>query len=72
MSPFINWGMMILAAYLCFSCNKNEIIILRILYMFIAVIFAPYYIIYYVMYHYVFREPCTMSFIKAGLPTKLI
>jgi hypothetical protein len=72
MSPLLNWALMILAGYMSYSCNSKENIVLRIIYFFIAIIFAPYYLIYYVMYHYVFREPCNKSFIKAGTPTKLI
>lgn len=71
-SIILNYSLMILAGYLCYNCNKNENIIIRILYFIIAIIFSPYYIIYYVTYHYVFKEPCNKSFIKAGIPTRLI
>jgi hypothetical protein len=72
MNLAINVALMIIAGFLSFSCNRKENIVIRIIYFIIAIIFAPFYLIYYVFFHYIFREPCFKSYIKAGVPTRLL
>ena len=72
MNDIINWLLTALAAYLCYNCNRKENIGLRILYMLLAIMLSPYYILYYLLFHFVLKEPCIKGFVKPGIPTKLI
>ena len=50
---------MILAGYLCWNCNKNAELFLKIIYTILALIFSGIYIIFYVIYHGpILNTPC--------------
>ena len=72
MNDLINWIVTAFAAYLCYNCNKKENIILRCIYLILAIMLSPYYLLYYVVYHFIFKEPCIRGFVRPGVPTKLI
>ena len=55
------------AMVLSYRCNKDENIILRVLYIIIAGLLAEYYI----FYHIICKIPCSVSFAKAGIMVKI-
>ena len=61
-SDVIGWIVHILliagAAYLCWTCNKNESTVRKIVYTLLAAIFAWIYLIYYVIAHILMKKPC--------------
>ena len=57
------------AMYLNYNCNLYEMSALRVLYMFIAFMFTPYYLIYYMFYHKLLVRPCARSFGDQALPS---
>ena len=59
------------AMVLSYRCNKDENIILRVLYIIIAGLLAEYYIIFYIFYHIICKIPCSVSFAKAGIMVKI-
>lgn len=65
------WGLILLALYLCYRCNTNEMIILRILYMILAYLFYPFYLVYYLIFHGLLKYPCSNTLLDvAGVSLK--
>ena len=46
------------AGYLCWKCNGNTNLALKIFYTFLAVLFSGIYILWYVIYHMLLKVPC--------------
>ena len=64
---FMNWFWTLLALYFSYKCNVHEMMVLRILYMIVTYMFAPYYLIYYAVYHGIMRRPCANPFGATGV-----
>ncbi len=66
-SYIVSWLWTLLALYLCYKCNTHEMILLRIVYLLIAWIFTPYYLVYYLLYHGLLQRPCANAFGSVGV-----
>ncbi len=62
MSIFITILLKLVALYLSWTCNRNEFLILRIVYAIVAMYFTKIYLIYYLVYHKILRRPCATSY----------
>lgn len=49
---------MALAGYLCWKCNVNTDIVLRVIYTILSVIFNTFYLIYYFIYRVIMGKAC--------------
>lgn len=63
----MSWAWFLLAVFLCYRCNVYETLVLRIIYMIVAMLFYPYYLLYYLIYHGVLRRPCANPFGSVGV-----
>ena len=66
-SPYFIWTFRIIALFLAWRCNRHELTIMKLLYLFIAYILSYYYVAFYVLYHYVLRYPCANQFGSPGV-----
>ena len=55
---FLNLILAVIAGYLCWNCNTNTPIWLKIIYTIIAVIFSGIYMLYYLIYRIIINVPC--------------
>lgn len=60
-STLIHYLFKLYVAYLAYTCNSHEMIILKYLIPLLAFYFAPYYISYYILYHKILKVPCAAS-----------
>jgi len=58
MTFLVTFGLVILAVYLCWTCNINTALPLKILYVLLAIVFHIYYLIYYFVYHVIMGVAC--------------
>ena len=61
-SWIFNMILKVFAVYLAWTCNSNEMFIIRILVSLIALIFTKWYLIYYTGFHWILKYPCATAF----------
>lgn len=57
----ITLGLMFLAGYLCWTCNVDSSILIKVIYTMLAVIFNGFYLVYYLIYRIILGHSCVST-----------